>query len=158
MSLSPNGYTPAAFSLSTPMVTLNGRNLAAFLSVDSQPGPDYGKFTLLELPAGESVEAPAQIQNDIESANTISKALTLQRGGNSKVVIGNLLTIPLGGRMLYVEPVFTQATGGNSFPILRHVVAVYGSGAPAFKPTLSAALAQALGLHGQGLKSVVKGL
>jgi uncharacterized membrane protein (UPF0182 family) len=145
MSLSPNGYTPAEFSLSTPMVTLNSRDLAAFLSVDSQPGPNYGKFSLLELPAGQSVESPAQIQNDIESANTISKALTLQRGGNSKVVLGNLLTIPLAGKMLYVEPVFTQATGGNSFPILRHVVAVYGKGAPAFKPTLSAALKQALG-------------
>jgi uncharacterized protein len=145
MSLSSNGYGPAEFSLSTPMVTLNSRDLAAFLSVDSQPGPNYGKFSLLELPAGQSIESPAQIQNDIESANTISKALTLQRGGNSKVVLGNLLTIPLAGKMLYVEPVFTQATGGNSFPILRHVVAVYGTGAPAFKPTLSAALNQALG-------------
>jgi uncharacterized protein len=128
------------------MVTLNRRNLAAFLSVDSQPGPDYGRFTLLELPAGQSVEAPAQIQNDIESANTISKALTLQRGGNSKVVLGNLLTIPLGGKMLYVEPVYTQATGGNSFPSLRHVIAVYGNGAPAFKSTLSAAVDTALGI------------
>ncbi len=145
MTMSPDGYSAAQFSLSTPLVTLNRRNLAAFLSVDSQPGPDYGKFTLLELPAGESVEAPAQIQNDIESANTISKALTLQRGGNSKVVLGNLLTIPLGGKMLYVEPVYTQATGGNAFPSLRHVIAVYGNGAPAFKPTLAAALKEALG-------------
>jgi uncharacterized membrane protein (UPF0182 family) len=115
-------------------------DLAGFLSVNAEPGPDYGKFTLLEFPAGESVESPAQIQNDIESDNKISKALTLQRGGNSKVVLGNLLTIPLGGKILYVEPVYTKAQGGNSFPILRHVIAVYGNGQPAFKPTLKAAL------------------
>jgi uncharacterized protein len=59
-------------------------------------------------------------------------------------VLGNLLTIPLAGKVLYVEPVYTQAQGGNSFPILRHVIAVYGDGQPAFKPTLDAALKQAI--------------
>jgi hypothetical protein len=144
MSMSPTGDTSASYALSTPMVTLNYRDLAGFLSVGAEPGPDYGKFTLLQFPAGQSVESPAQIQNDIESDNTISKELTLQRGGNSKVTLGNLLTIPLGGKILYVEPVYTQAQGGNSFPILRHVIAVYGNGQPAFKPTLHGALQQAI--------------
>jgi uncharacterized protein len=144
MSLSPTGNGPAVYSLSSPMVTLNYRDLAAFLSVNATPGPDYGKFTLLEFPAGQQFESPAQIQNDVESDNVISKALTLQRGGNSKVVLGNLLTIPLAGKVLYVEPVYTQAQGGNSFPILRHVIAVYGDGQPAFRPTLHAALKQAI--------------
>ena len=68
----------------------------------------------------------------------------MQRGGNSKVVLGNLLTIPLDGKVLYVEPVYTQAQGSNSFPILRHVIAVYGDGQPAFEPTLSLALERAI--------------
>ena len=144
MSMSATGEGSASYALSTPMVTLNYRDLAAFLTVGAVPGPDYGRFTLLELPAGESVESPSQIQNDIESDNTIAKALTLQRGGNSKVVLGNLLTIPLAGKILYVEPVYTQAQGGNSFPILRHVIAVYGNGQPAFRTTLGAALRQAI--------------
>ncbi|HET9842760.1 MAG TPA: UPF0182 family protein, partial [Nocardioides sp.] len=144
MSLSPTGDGTSVYSLSTPMVTLNYRDLAGFLSVNATPGADYGKFTLLEFPAGQQFESPAQIQNDIESDNVISKALTLQRGGNSKVVLGNLLTIPLAGKVLYVEPVYTQAQGGNSFPILRHVIAVYGDGQPAFKSTLPAALKQAI--------------
>jgi len=50
---------------------LNYRELAAFLTVDAQPGPDYGRFTLLDFPAGQSIESPTQIQNDIESDNTI---------------------------------------------------------------------------------------
>jgi uncharacterized protein len=144
MTLSATGDGSPAYSLSTPMVTLNYRDLAGFLTVDAEAGTGYGTFTLLEFPAGQSVESPAQIQNDIESDNVISKALTLQRGGNSKVVLGNLLTVPLEGKVLYVEPVYTQAQGGNSFPILRHVIAVYGNGEPAFKPTLHAALKQAL--------------
>jgi uncharacterized protein len=144
MSMSATGDGPASYALSTPMVTLNYRDLAGFLTVNAVPGPDYGKFTLLEFPAGQSVESPAQVQNDIESDNTIAKALTLQRGGNSKVVLGNLLTIPLAGNILYVEPVYTQAQGGNSFPILRHVIAAYGNGRPAFRSTLGAALRQAI--------------
>jgi uncharacterized membrane protein (UPF0182 family) len=144
MSLSPTGEGASTYSLSTPMVTLNYRDLAAFLSVDSVPGPGYGRFTLLQFPSGQQFESPAQIQNDIESDNVISHALTLQRGGNSKVVLGNLLTVPLAGKVLYVEPVYTQAQGGNSFPILRHVIAVYGDGQPAFKATLTAALRQAI--------------
>jgi uncharacterized protein len=144
MSLSPTGDGPSVYSLSTPMVTLNYRDLAGFLSVNAVPGPDYGRFTLLEFPSGQQFESPAQIQNDVESDNVISKALTLQRGGNSKVVLGNLLTVPLAGKVLYVEPVYTQAQGGNSFPILRHVIAVYGDGQPAFKSTLDAALKQAI--------------
>jgi uncharacterized membrane protein (UPF0182 family) len=147
MSLSPDGSSAANFALSSPMVTLNGRNLAAYLSVDSQPGPNYGHFTLLQLPSTGSVESPSQIQNDIESDPQITDKLTLARGGNSKVVLGNLLTMPLGGQMLYVEPVYTQATGGTSFPILRHVIAIYGNAStPAFKPNLPAALHQALGV------------
>jgi uncharacterized membrane protein (UPF0182 family) len=144
MSMSATGDGTAGYALSTPMVTLNYRDLAGFLTVNAQPGPDYGKFTLLEFPAGQSIGSPSQIQNDIESDNAISKALTLQRTGNSKVVLGNLLTIPLAGEVLYVEPVYTQAVGGNSFPILRHVIAAYGNGQPAFKPTLGAALRQAI--------------
>jgi uncharacterized protein len=144
MSLSATGDGAASYALSTPMVTLNYRDLAAFLSVGSVPGPDYGKFTLLQFPSSEQFESPAAIQNDIESDTKISKALTLQRGGNSKVVLGNLLTIPLDGKVLYVEPVYTQAQGGNSFPILRHVIAVYGDGEPAFKAGLVPALKQAI--------------
>ncbi|MGA8246205.1 MAG: UPF0182 family protein [Nocardioides sp.] len=143
MTLAPTGEGSSAYSLSTPMVTLNYRDLAGFLTVDAQAGPDYGRFTLLEFPTGQSAESPSQIQNDIESDNTISKALTLQRGGNSRVVLGNLLTVPLEGKVLYVEPVYTKAQGSNSFPILRHVIAVYGNGEPAFKSTLHAALEQA---------------
>ncbi len=144
MSLAPDGMGAPVFSLSSPLVTLNRRNLAGFLSVDATPGPDYGRFTLLEFPAGTSAKSPAQVQNDIESSTKISEALTLQRGGNSKVVLGNLLSIPLAGRMLSIEPVYTQATGGNSFPILRHVIAIYGDGEPAFTTDLPEALRQAV--------------
>src|SRR5262249_10132426 len=54
MSLAPTGEGDSQYALSTPMVTLNYRDLASFLSVDPTPGPNYGKFTLLEFPSGHS--------------------------------------------------------------------------------------------------------
>ena len=149
MSLSPTGDGAAQWALSSPMVTLNYRELAAFVTVNAQPGPDYGRFTLLDFPAGQSVESPAQVQNDIESDSQIASSLTLLRG-NSKVVLGNLLTIPLDNKVLYVEPVYAQARGTNTFPTLRHVIAVYGNGEPAFQPTLNAALREAIANNAKG--------
>ncbi len=144
MSLSPTGYGSSQYTLSSPMVTLNGRALASFVSVDAEPGPNYGKFTVLDFPSSSETESPSQVQNDIESDTTITEALTLQRGGNSSVVLGDLEAIPVAGRMLYVEPVYTQSNGGTSFPILRHVIALYANGRPSFDNTLGRAITDAI--------------
>jgi hypothetical protein len=144
MSMSLDGTGAQQYSLSSPMVTLNGRQLTAFVYVDAQPGPDYGKFTVLDFPATAESESPAQVQNDIESDTTITDELTLQRGGNSNVVLGSLDAIPVAGRMLWVEPVYTTSNGSASFPILRHVIALYANGDPSFDNTLSAAVRDAI--------------
>lgn len=143
-TMSADGTSPARYALASPLVSLDRHNLTALLSVDAAPGPGYGDLTLLHFPAAASIGAPSQVQNDIESSTRISEALTLQRGGNSTVVLGQLVPVPLGDRVLYVEPVYTQAQGGSSFPILRHVIAVYGDGDPAFADDLPTAVRQAI--------------
>ena len=143
-SMSADGFGAQRYSLSSPMVTLNGQQLAAFVSVDAQPGPNYGKFTVLNFPSASGGESPAQVQNDIESSTTITESLTLQRGGNSTVVLGDLEAIPVAGRMLYVEPVYTQSSGSASFPVLRHVIALYANGDPSFDDSLDEAVKHAI--------------
>lgn len=144
MSQSADGYGSQRYALSSPMATLNGRDLAAFISVDAQPGPSYGKITILDYPSSSVGESPSQVQNDIESDTKITEALTLQRGGNSKVVVGDLEAIPVAGRILYVEPIYTRSSGGSSFPILRHVIALYGDGQPSFQDSLGQAIKSAI--------------
>ena len=46
--------------------------------------------------------------------------------------------------MLYVEPVYTQSSGSASFPVLRHVIALYANGDPSFENTLAAAIKVAI--------------
>ncbi len=144
MSMSVDGSGAQQYSLSSPMVTLNGRQLTAFVYVNAQPGPDYGKFTVLNFPSTAGSESPSQVQNDIESDTNITDVLTLQRGGNSSVVLGALQAIPLAGHILYVEPVYTRSNGSASFPILRHVIALYGNGDPSFENNLASALRGAI--------------
>jgi uncharacterized protein len=148
MSLSPTGSTAASFALSTPLVTLNSRSLASFMSVDSQPGPGYGKITVLGVEPGQSIASPGQTQITINSNPAITSQFTLLTAGVSRVVPGNLLAIPLAGQMLYVEPIYVQTKGvGSTFPTFQGVVAVYGSNTPHYEPTLTAAIAKAIAPH-----------
>jgi uncharacterized membrane protein (UPF0182 family) len=50
----------------------------------------------------------------------------LLRRGGSEVELGNLLSLPIGGGLLYVEPVYVRATAGDSYPLLRKVLASFG--------------------------------
>jgi uncharacterized membrane protein (UPF0182 family) len=147
-SLSQTGEAQAGqtFALTSPLVSLNRRNLTAFLSVDSTPGPTYGQFQMLVLPADQVTDGPQQVQNNIESTTAISRQLSLLRTGGSRVVQGNLLTIPIEGGLLYVEPIYVKsASATTSFPELRAVAAQY-SATIAYQPTLDAALNQVFGL------------
>jgi uncharacterized membrane protein (UPF0182 family) len=145
LTLSPTGSTSnPVFALTSTLTSLNRRNLTADLTVDSQPGPDYGHITLLQLPATQTALAPGQVQNEIESDPTVSHNLTLLRGGGSTVTLGNLLTVPVDGTLLYVEPIYVSAAGGQSFPTLRRVVADY-QGTVGYAANLTMALNKAFG-------------
>jgi uncharacterized membrane protein (UPF0182 family) len=113
--------------------------LTGYLTVDSDPGPDYGKLTLLALPKGSSVPGPGRVQNTFDSDTNVSTELNLLRQGQTKVVSGNLLTLPVGGGLLYVEPVYVQSNLDSSYPVLRKVLVAFGDKI-AFEDTLDQAL------------------
>ncbi|GLX35454.1 UPF0182 protein [Streptomyces roseochromogenus] len=127
------------FSLTTTF-TPNGRdNLSAFMAVNADPGtPDYGKIRLLKLPTSSPVDGPKQVQSKFNSEPKIAESIRLLRGGDSEVEYGNLLTVPLDGGMLYVEPVYVRSSG-LKYPLLRKVLVTYG-GQTAFEDTLEKAL------------------
>ena len=61
------------------------------------------------------------------------------RRGDTKVEQGNLLTVPVGGGLLYVQPVYVRSTADTSFPVLRKILVSFGNKV-AFEDTLDAAL------------------
>jgi uncharacterized membrane protein (UPF0182 family) len=138
-----DGTGATAYRLTASFTTLGRPRLAAYMSVDAEPGANYGHMTVIQAAGAAAAEGPGQIQNDIESDPTVAQQLTLLRGGNSRVVLGNLQSIPVNGSMLYIEPVYEQAGGGISFPILRFVIASYHHHI-SFATTLAAALQNVL--------------
>jgi uncharacterized protein len=120
--------------------------LTGYLVADSDAGSkdgviseQYGKLRLLTLPRTTIVPGPGQVQNNFNSDSEVSKLLNILRQGSTKVLNGNLLTLPLGGGLLYVQPVYIQSTGETSFPLLKKVLVAFGDKI-AFEDNLDSAL------------------
>ena len=143
MTMQLPGSDKAAFSLTTPFVPRGGReNLAAFAVVNSQAGPDYGKITVLQLPRSTNVAGPSQVASNFEAKPEVANSLSLLRQGGSDVVLGNLLTLPVGGGLLYVQPVYVRATANAAaYPLLQKVLVSFGDQI-GYSDTLKGALDQ----------------
>jgi uncharacterized membrane protein (UPF0182 family) len=113
--------------------------LTGYLAVDSDAGPDYGKLTLLTLPKQDTIPGPGQVQNNFRTDTTVANQLALLQKGQTKVKLGNLLTLPVGGGLLYVQPVYVESTGETSYPLLQKVLVSFGDKI-AFEDTLDSAL------------------
>ncbi len=131
---------PAQFSMTSPLVQRGRQNLAAYLAVDSNPqSPGYGTIRVLQLPQDAAILGPQQVQSTFESDPTISSQLSLYRQNGSKVIEGNLITLPVGGALVYEEPIYIQAAGttgsstSGSYPVLKRV-AVSFDGNVGFAP------------------------
>ncbi|WP_405516877.1 UPF0182 family protein [Streptomyces canus] len=144
LSMKMPDQSAQAFSLTTTF-TPNGRdNLSAFMSVDAEAGTsDYGKIRILKLPTNTTVNGPKQVQSQFNSEQDIAETISLLNRGDSNVEYGNLLTVPLDGGLLYVEPVYVRG-GGLKYPLLRKVLVTYG-GNTAFEDTLDEALNKVFG-------------
>ncbi|MYV99769.1 UPF0182 family protein [Streptomyces sp. SID3343] len=143
MPQAPGGPVDDAqsFQLTSTFVPKDRQNLAAFMAVDSEPGsPGFGRVRLLTLPPETAILGPDQMQNQFKASAGVANLLNILKGGDTQVVYGNLLSLPVGNGMLYVEPVYVQATSANSYPVLQKVLVSYG-GNIAFEDTLDLALA-----------------
>ncbi|MET8144616.1 UPF0182 family protein [Sphaerisporangium sp. NPDC005288] len=122
----PNETDPK-FSLTTTMVPNNRDNLAAFMSVDATGGADT-KIRILQLPSETTIRGPKQAQNafDTKAASVLND---LRIGGTTETLNGNLLTLPFGGGLLYVQPVYVQPKVQNSarYPTLFRVLVMFGN-------------------------------
>jgi uncharacterized membrane protein (UPF0182 family) len=146
MTLKLPGQDKAAFSLTSSFVPRGNRqNLTAFAAVNSDNGPDYGKISVLQLPRSTNISGPSQVASNFEAKPEVAQALSLLRQGGSDVVLGNLLTLPVGGGLLYVQPVYVRATANTSaYPLLQKVLVSFGD-VIGFDNTLKGALDQVFG-------------
>jgi uncharacterized membrane protein (UPF0182 family) len=125
--------------------------LTGYLVADADAGSkagvkaaDYGKLRLLTLPKDVTVPGPGQVQNNFNADPNVSKELNLLSQGSTSVLKGNLLTLPVGGGLLYVQPVYVKSTGNTSYPLLKKILVAFGDKI-AFENTLPLALDKLFG-------------
>jgi len=134
------GATPV-YSLTSEYTPYGRSNLTAYLSVGSDPTQSsYGKLNILTLPSNSDFWGPDNVASSFNNSPAVTSRLQGARVGKLKVDFGNLMTFPVGGGILYVEPVYTMRKGKGTYPTLAFVMASDGSrvGAGA---TLDAAIA-----------------
>jgi uncharacterized membrane protein (UPF0182 family) len=149
------GQTRDEFVQILPFVP-NGRpNMIGWLAAQSDM-PNYGRAVSFAFPSNATVYGPTQVEAAVNQDPTVSQQLTLWGQQGSRVIIGNLLVMPIADSLLYVEPLYLESST-TPVPQLKRVIVFYrastsagvsligGQQTVAMQPTLGAALTQIFG-------------
>ena len=137
------GEVDEEFLLLIPFTPLDRNNLVAWLAARSD-GEHYGELVAYTFPKDRQVDGPRQVEARIDNDPLIAQQFTLWGQQGSQIIRGNLLVIPLEDSLLYVEPVYLQASTLN-FPELKRVIVAIGDQRPVMEASLRKSLEVALG-------------
>jgi uncharacterized membrane protein (UPF0182 family) len=131
------------FLLMLPFTPRGRPGLNGWMAARMDP-EHYGEMIAFSFPRGVQIDGPENIAARIQQNGAISNQFTLWEGAGSNVVHGNLLVIPIGKALIYVQPIYLRAAReAQSLPELRRVIVVIGDQI-GFEPTLQEALDAAL--------------
>lgn len=131
------GEKNAEFVNTIPFTPKDKKNLMGLLVARSD-GEEYGNLVLYQMPKSKTVYGPMQVEAQIDQNTEISKEFSLWNSSGSTYSRGNLFIVPIEDSLLYIEPVYLEATN-SSIPEVKRVIVVYGDRI-AYEPTLAEAL------------------
>lgn len=116
----PGEQAQNEFALILPFTPANRNNMIGWMAGRSD-GDNYGKLLVYNFPQSRLIDGPLQIEARIDQNAELSAQFSLWNQQGSRVLRGHLLVIPIGRSLLYVEPIYLQATR-SPMPELRLVV------------------------------------
>jgi hypothetical protein len=123
------GAPRAEFLILQPFVPYSAddtrRELSGFMVAKSDP-QDYGTLEVFVMPRDRQVDGPAIVNARINQEPEVSQLITLLSRAGSEVLLGNLLIIPVEQSVVYIRPLYVQATGANAVPELKKVIVAFG--------------------------------
>jgi uncharacterized protein len=141
------GAPQAEFLILQPFVPFSAddsrRELSAFMVAKADP-QDYGKLEVFVMPRDRQVDGPAIVNARINQEPEVSQLITLLSRAGSEVLLGNLLIVPVEQSLVYIRPLYVQATGANAVPELKKVIVAFGDRI-AIRDTLQDALVAVFG-------------
>jgi uncharacterized membrane protein (UPF0182 family) len=114
------GEANPEFLLLQPMVPVSRPNMIAWISARND-GPAYGATRVYRFPSDTTIFGPAQIEARIDQDPIISAQVTLWSQAGSTVIRGNLIVVPIGNSLIYLQPVYLQSTA-SKFPEFQRIV------------------------------------
>ena len=118
------GSDKPEFTLMLPFTPKNRQVLIGWIAGLSD-GKDYGRFLAYKFPKEKRILGPQQVETKIDQDAELSSQLTLWDQRGSSVIRGNVLAIPVGETMMYVEPIYLQSETA-AYPELRLVALMHG--------------------------------
>lgn len=136
------GEEKAEFALIAPFMPMGRDNMIAWIAGRSD-APNYGEILVYQFPKQKLIYGPAQVEALVDQNPNISAQLSLWSQRGSAVIRGNLLVIPIGNSLLYVQPLYLRAENSD-LPELKRVIVSTG-GKVAWAETLDGALENLVG-------------
>jgi uncharacterized membrane protein (UPF0182 family) len=144
MTLPLPGESETGFKLIRPFTPINRPNMTAWMAGQSDPKGD-ARLVVYRFPRQITVFGPQQVEARINQDPEISEQFTLLSQSGSRVITGNLLVLPVEETVMYVQPVYLQATGTVGAPTELTFVIVATGEEVEMRPTLEEALAAVAG-------------
>ena len=119
------GQSAPTFQLVSSMIYSSQQNLSSLIS-GSYAG-DTPHLTIYDI-TNNNAYGPNQAQQKMNADAAVRRDLSLFQSQTSTVIYGNLLSLPVGNGILYVEPVYLRQTSADAqtYPQLTKVLLSYG--------------------------------
>lgn len=136
------GEEKAEFFNSIPFTPKSKKNMTA-LMVARNDGDHYGELVLYQFPKSKTIYGPEQVEAQIDQNTEISKEFSLWNSSGTTYRRGNMFVIPINSSILYVEPVYLEATN-SSIPEVKRIIVAYNDKI-AYEETLAECLVSLFG-------------
>jgi uncharacterized protein len=144
MTLPLPGESETGFKLIRPFTPINRPNMTAWMAGQSDVMGN-ARLVVYRFPRQVTVFGPQQVEARINQDPEISEQFTLLGQSGSRVLSGNLLVLPVEETVMYVQPIYLQATGMEGAPTELTFVIVATGEQVEMRPTLEEALAAITG-------------
>jgi uncharacterized membrane protein (UPF0182 family) len=114
------GAKQAEFLLLQPMIPKDRPNMIAWVAARND-APNRGETDVFRFPSESNIFGPAQVEAQIDADPVISSQITLWNQSGSQVVRGNLIVVPVGDSLIYLQPVYLQSQS-SKFPAFQRIV------------------------------------
>ena len=138
----PDTEEGAEFINMVPFTPKSKQNMTAVMMARND-GANYGQIIVYTMPKNKTIYGPMQIEAQIDQNTEISKEFSLWASSGSTYKRGDLFVIPIGTSLMYVEPVYLEASN-QAIPEVKRVIVAYQDKI-AYEPTLSEALLSLFG-------------